>query len=85
MKGQAGAIIVWLTFAVIVFVLILGYTTMSRIYTSGMWEDVEEIAEINESTSAQDISTTNKGVFQYWPYVALLAFLLWALFASTKV
>ena len=81
-KGGARAIMIWLFFIVIVFVIILGYTTMSRVYTSGMWEDIENISEFSESTDATTVSTMNKGVWQYFPYIALLAFLLWALFAS---
>lgn len=83
MKGSASqAIVIWLFFLVIAFVIVLGYTTMSRVLTSGIIEDVEQISDINESSSATGVISANKGVWTYWPYFALIAFLLWAIFAS---
>lgn len=55
---------------------------MSRVLTGGIWEDVKNITEVNESSDASGVITTNEGVWQFWPYFALLAFLLWAIFAS---
>lgn len=81
-KGSARAIVIWLFITVVIFVIILGYTTMSRVMTGGIWEDVKNITEINGSSDASSVITTNEGVWQFWPYFALLAFILWAIFAS---
>ena len=81
-KGGARAIIIWLFFLVFMFVIVLGYTTMSRVLTGGVWEDVKNISDVDESTDASTVISTNEGVWQYFPYFALLAFLLWAIFAS---
>lgn len=81
-KGSARAIVIWLFCMVIIFVIVLGYTTMSRVMTGGMWEDVKNISDVNESSDASSVISTNEGVWQFFPYVALLAIILWAIFAS---
>ena len=80
--ADAQVIIVWLSLIVILFVLILGYTTMSRVYTSGIVEDIENITEVNESTDGSSVINGTKTVWQYFLYIAFLAFILWAVFAS---
>ena len=80
--ADAQVIIVWLSLIVILFVLILGYTTMSRVYTSGIVEDIENITEVNESTDESSVINGTKTVWQYFLYIVFLAFILWAVFAS---
>lgn len=82
MTSSAQAILVWIFAIVILFVLILGYTTMSRVLTGGIMEDVENMTEVNQSADATSVLSGQKTVWQYWIYFAILAFLLWAVFAS---
>ena len=84
MKGQAQAIIIWLSLIVIIFVIILGYTTMSKVMTSGIVEDIQNISEINESSDAGTVITGVKNVWIYFLFFALLAFILWGIFASGR-
>lgn len=78
---DAAPIIIWISLLVIIFIIVLGYTTMSKVMTSGIWEDVQNISEINESADATSVVSTNETVWQFWPYFALLAFLLFGIFA----
>lgn len=84
MKGQVGAIVIWLSLIVIIFVIVLGYTTMSRVMTSGIVEDIENITEVNQSTDASTVVTNVKNVWIYFLFFALLAFILWGIFASGR-
>jgi len=74
------AIVLWLGFLVVAFVLILGYSTMSNIMTSGVVEDIENITDINASTDATGIISAQKTVWQYWLLFALLVFILFVMF-----
>jgi len=84
MKGQAQAIVVWLFILVMLFVMILGYTAMSKVMTSGIVEDIENISDISDSSDATGIISGTKTVWQYFLYVFLLAILLWGIFASGR-
>lgn len=79
--NRAAAIILWVSLIMIIFIIILGYTTMSRVYTSGIWEDIENISDVNESEDATSVLSMNQTIWQYWPYLALLAFLMFGVVA----
>lgn len=77
---SAYGIIVWLMIIVFVFVIILGYSTVSRIVASDSWEDIKGMG-INESTDATETISTTETVWQYFPYVAVLALVTFGIFA----
>lgn len=69
---------------VILFAVILVYSSMSKIMTSGIVEDIENLTDVNASSDATTIISGTKTVWQYFLYVFLLAILLWGIFASGR-
>jgi len=57
---------------------------MSKVMTSGIVEDIENMTDINASSDATGIISGTKTVWQYFLYVFLLAILLWGIFASGR-
>lgn len=82
LKGQVGAIVIWLSLIVIIFAVVLGYTTMSRVMTSGIVEDIEAIDDVSASADATAVINNTKNVWIYFLFFTLLALVLWGIFAS---